>query len=156
MTEPARIADQLRRAMSGESWTGVCVNEVLADVTAEQAAAHPLANAHSIWELVLHIEVYLGGAYQALEGKPMPKIYRTPEDWRAPGETSAAAWKQAVAELQATAAALADAMERFDAARFEVVVRNREYDHYHLLHGVVQHTLYHLGQIVMVKKALNA
>jgi hypothetical protein len=53
------LADQISRAFRGESWHGPSVLEVLASVSAEDATAHPIAGAHSIWEIVLH----LGGGY---------------------------------------------------------------------------------------------
>ena len=53
MSEIKRINDQLKRAFEGTAWHGPSVSEVLAGVTAEQAAAHPIAGAHSIWEIVL-------------------------------------------------------------------------------------------------------
>ena len=49
------IADQISRAFRGESWHGPSVREVLAGVSAEDAAAHPIAGAHSIWEIVFHL-----------------------------------------------------------------------------------------------------
>ena len=49
------LADQISRAFRGESWHGPSVLEVLAGVSAEDAAAHPIAGAHSIWEIVLHL-----------------------------------------------------------------------------------------------------
>ena len=52
------LADQIRRAFRGESWHGPSVLEVLAGVSAEDAAAHPIAGAHSIWEIVLHIRAW--------------------------------------------------------------------------------------------------
>ena len=53
--ELSRLDEQLRRALEGEAWHGPSVLETLEGVSAEQAAAHPLAGAHSIWELVLHL-----------------------------------------------------------------------------------------------------
>ncbi|HYV05863.1 MAG TPA: DinB family protein, partial [Blastocatellia bacterium] len=58
MSEIKRIRSQLRRAFEGEAWHGPSVMELLGDVTAEQAAAHPIAGAHSIWELALHIATW--------------------------------------------------------------------------------------------------
>jgi hypothetical protein len=54
MTDIQRIEDQLRRSFAGNAWQGPAVRQLLADVTAEKAAARPLSNAHSIWEIVLH------------------------------------------------------------------------------------------------------
>jgi hypothetical protein len=135
-SETKRIAEQLRLVLSGDTWTGICAKAILADITAVQAAA-----------------TYLAAARDPLAGKPMPHIYKTPADWRVPGDTSTAAWKEAVAQVQRSGEALAAAIERFDPARLGDTVPNREYSFYYLLHGVVQHTFYHLGQIMMVKKA---
>jgi uncharacterized damage-inducible protein DinB len=49
------LADQIGRAFRGESWHRPSVLEVLAGVSAEDAAAHPIVGAHSIWEIVLHL-----------------------------------------------------------------------------------------------------
>src|SRR5512135_2275808 len=54
-TEINRLEEQLRRALEGEAWHGPSVFELLAGLSAAQAASHPIAGAHSIWELVLHI-----------------------------------------------------------------------------------------------------
>jgi len=54
-TELQRLEEQLERALEGEAWHGPSLLEVLEGVSAHQAAAHPIAGAHSIWELVLHL-----------------------------------------------------------------------------------------------------
>jgi uncharacterized damage-inducible protein DinB len=58
MSETARLADQIRRAFDGEAWHGDSLFEILNGVDAKMAAAHPIKNAHSIWELVLHITAW--------------------------------------------------------------------------------------------------
>ena len=152
-TECSRIADQLRRAFSGNAWHGPALRELLANVTAEQAVASPLPAAHSIWELVLHIEVWAHAAREATKGTPMPKIVGTEEDWRSAGN-SAAAWTSTQDRLFSTAEQLAQAVERFGDDRLQEIVPGRKYDFYYLFHGIVQHSLYHGGQIGMLKKAV--
>jgi hypothetical protein len=51
-TELQRLEDQLERALEGEAWHGPSVLEILEGVSAHQAAAHPIAGPHSIWELL--------------------------------------------------------------------------------------------------------
>ena len=53
--ELRRLEEQLRRAFEGEAWHGPAVLEALADVSVEEAEAHPIPGAHSIWEIVLHL-----------------------------------------------------------------------------------------------------
>jgi uncharacterized damage-inducible protein DinB len=154
-SESLRIADQLRRAFTGDPWHGSPLLELLAGITAEQARARPLRSVHSIWELVLHVDVYLRAAFDATQGIAMPKLYGTEADWPAVSDDSAAAWIAARNRLFENGGRLAAAIEDFDDARLQEIVPGRQYDFYYLFHGIVQHSLYHGGQIAMLKKALS-
>ena len=68
MSETARLADQIRRAFDGEAWHGDSVVEILQGVNAAMAAAHPIKNAHSIWELLLHIAAWDGAVLKRTGG----------------------------------------------------------------------------------------
>ena len=155
-SESLRIADQLRRAFTGDSWHGSPLLDLLAGITAEQGRARPLRSVHSVWELVLHVDVYLHGAFDATQGIAMPKLYGTEGDWPLLRDDSSAAWIAAQDRLFQNAERLAQAMERFDDAKLQEIVPGRQYDFYYLFHGIVQHSLYHGGQIAMLKKALSA
>ena len=154
-TECLRIADQLRRAFTGEPWHGSPLRELLAGITAKQACERPLPSGHTIWELVLHIEVYVQAACEVVSGVPMPKIYATPSDWPPVSDTSAAEWNAATGRLFQSAEQLAKGIEGFTDERLTDTVPGREYDFYYLFHGIVQHSLYHGGQIAMLKKAVS-
>jgi uncharacterized damage-inducible protein DinB len=155
-TECLRLADQLRRAFEGQAWHGPSLKELLADISAEQASARPLAAGHSIWELVSHIEVWTQAAAQAVDGVPMPKIVGTPQDWPPVSTVSATTWNAATMGLFRTRAALSSAIERLGDARLGETVPGRQYDFYYLFQGVVQHSLYHAGQIALMKKSITS
>ena len=70
MSETARIRNQFERAFNGEAWHGPSVLALLDGVTAEQAAAHPIPGAHSIWELTLHIAAWEDACRRRLQGDP--------------------------------------------------------------------------------------
>jgi DinB family protein len=154
--ESLRIADQLRRAFGGDAWHGPPLSDLLAGITAEQASARALPSAHSIWELVLHIDIYLQVGFSATQGIPMPQLYGTDGDWPALRDDSAAAWFAAKERLFQNAEKLAQAIEKFDDAKLQHTAPGRSYDFYYLFHGIVQHSLYHGGQIAILKKALSA
>ena len=155
MSEIKRIKDQLRRAFEGEAWHGPSVSEVLAGVMAEQAAAHPVSGAHSIWEIALHI-----GAWERIARKRIEEwipMEATPEeDWPPVDETTEHAWKNALNSLKLNHAALEGVIAHLDEARLEEIVPGTRYSVYFLLHGVIQHDLYHAGQIALLKKAANS
>jgi hypothetical protein len=154
-TECLRIADQLRRAFTGEPWHGSPLSELLAGITAKRASERPLHSAHNSWELVLHIETYVQAAYGVVEGTPMPQIAGTPSDWRPVPDTSAAAWSATTNRLFQSAERLAKDIDGFTDERLTDTVPGREYDFYYLFHGIVQHSLYHGGQIALLKKAVS-
>jgi DinB superfamily len=149
--ESIRIADQLRRAFTGDAWHGPPLSELLAGVTAAQAHRRSLPSAHTIGELVLHIDAYVKIALDATRGNPMPKLFGTEADWPALPDGEAG-WTDATKRLFANAEGLAQAIEAIaDDARLKDIVPGREYDFYYLFHGIVQHSLYHGGQIAMLK-----
>src|SRR5262245_46588257 len=98
-SECARIADQLNRAFTGDAWHGPSLHELLKDVNPEQALAHPPPSAHSIWQLVLHIDIYVVCALEAIQGTPMPKLYGMELDWPPILDKSADAWKKTSDDL---------------------------------------------------------
>ena len=154
MTEIERILDQLKRAFEGPAWHGPSIKELLNGVTASQAHARPLTNAHGIWELVHHIAVWEDVGRRRLEGDPAEVPISSPEDWPPAEDVSEAAWEQAKAALERGHQALIDAISRVPEARLDEPILEGKSTVYVTLHGVVQHDLYHAGQIAILKKAL--
>ena len=116
-TECSRIADQLRRAFKGEAWHGPPLRDLLAGITAVQAPARTLPTTHTIWELVLHIDLWADIAFRATMGIPMPKLYGTGKDWTKPFTGSEDEWVAAQGHLFETGERLAGEIEAFDDAR---------------------------------------
>jgi hypothetical protein len=152
-SECLRIADQVRRAFAGKAWHGPSLKKLLAGATAEQAQARPITHAHSIWELVLHIEAWTRAALEAVNGAAIPIMLPPEKDWPPVTGSSEEAWAGAVGHMFGTMEQLALAVEKFQDARLTESVPGRKYDFYYLFHGIVQHSLYHAGQIALLKKA---
>lgn len=153
-SESKRIAEQLRRAFSGDAWHGSPVSEILEGITAQDALARPIPSGHNIWEITLHIGLYVQIALKATEGTPMPRLFGTDMDWPEAGSGDPA-WVAAVGDLLAKSERLAQAMEQFTDARLREKAPGRDYDFYFLFHGIVQHSLYHTGQIAQLKRAIQ-
>ncbi|MGH9499821.1 MAG: DinB family protein [Terriglobales bacterium] len=154
MSETARLADQIRRAFEGEAWHGDSVLELLADVDAKTAAAHPIGGAHSIWELALHIAAWDDAALRRAGGSAVELSDR--ENFPAIDDSSEAAWRKAVDGVKEKHEALVKAVAEFPASRLLEPVpgkKEKHYDYFYLFSGIVQHELYHAGQIALLKKA---
>jgi uncharacterized damage-inducible protein DinB len=150
-TEAQRIADQLRRAFYGSAWHGPAVLELLADVDAATAASHPIANVQSIWELLLHVEVWDRVTIERLAGKKSQPA--GVKNFPVPAKPTAAVWRQAVSEAKKTHDNLIKIVSGLSDERLRGRVPGKRYDFHHQLHGVAQHELYHAGQIAILKKA---
>jgi uncharacterized damage-inducible protein DinB len=149
-SESALIADQLRRAFEGDAWHGPALLELLEDVDAAMAAAKPLPNVHSIWELVLHIAAWDGATCRRLAGEVCQPEGR--DNFPVVPKPTGAAWRKAVAEAKRAHDVLVKTVARLPESRLRERVPGKKYDFYHLLHGVAQHELYHAGQIAILKK----
>lgn len=149
------MADQLRRAFEGNAWHGPAVKELLTDINPSQAAAYAIGSAHSIWELMLHIEAWERVAIAAIGGTAMPEPMPPEQNFPRVVDRGEAAYKAARERLFEVNQKLAAAIESFDPGRLENAVPGRAYDFYHLFHGMTQHALYHAGQIAILKKAVQ-
>jgi uncharacterized damage-inducible protein DinB len=149
-SEPALIAEQLRRAFDGDAWHGPALLELLQDVDAATAAAKPLPDVHSIWELALHIAVWDAAACRRLNGETFQP--EGLENFPLAPKPTDAAWRKAVAEVRRAHDDLVKMVAALPESRLWERVPGKDYDFYFMLHGVAQHELYHAGQIAILKK----
>lgn len=155
MDSPRGIASRLRRTITGPMWHGPGVVEAIADLTPAQAAAHHIDGAHSVWELVLHIAAWAEIAHARLEGTAW-KDPSIDEDWPPiPRTHTAATWKSAIARATASYEALATATAALEPEALREMVVGQEYTRAVMLHGVVEHGVYHAGQIVLLRRAMD-
>ena len=150
VSEAEFIADQLQRAFYGTAWHGPAVMELLKDVDAATAAAKPLRNVHSIWELVLHVAAWDGAMLRRLGGEKT-QLKADKNFPRVPTPTEAA-WRDTIASTKRTHDTLVKTVAQLSDARLLDRVPGKRYNFHHMLHGVVQHELYHAGQIAVLKK----
>jgi len=156
MPETARILDQLHRAYEGPAWHGPALREVLAGVTWQTAAQRPIPGAHTIWELVLHLTVWMAVPTRRIAGAEIPTLPAN-EDWPAAPEPTESGWREALDQLAQAQRALESEVRQLPDDRLrEKVLGEVPYSIYTMLHGVGQHNLYHAGQIALLKKAAHA
>ncbi|HKB67738.1 MAG TPA: DinB family protein [Pyrinomonadaceae bacterium] len=153
MTEIERIMDQLNRAFVGEAWHGPAVIEILEGITAQQAAAHPLAGGHSIWELALHITAWTGAGSRRLQGDRAQLT--DVENFPPVTDSGERAWEEARESIKLAYEELRGAILLLDDSQLDQPIIEGMSSIYVTLHGVIQHSLYHAGQIAILKKAFS-
>jgi uncharacterized damage-inducible protein DinB len=151
MREAERIADQMLKMFGGGAWHGPSVLEILADVDADEAASRPIAGAHSIWELVLHLVATQAVLLRRMRGETAGLT--SEEFWPAVPAVSAHAWAETVERLNQQEAELRHVIADFPEERLEARLTAEGSSAYNNFHGHVQHNAYHAGQISLLKKA---
>jgi uncharacterized damage-inducible protein DinB len=153
MTRAAKLAKHIHRTVKGPMWHGPALAQALDGVTHDQAAGHPIAGAHSIWEIVLHVSAWAEIARARIKGErladPAPD-----EDWPPVAATGAEEWQRALERLSESHRALSAAVRELSDDTLEAQVGELEYTTSILLRGVVEHGTYHGGQIALLKRAV--
>lgn len=154
-TPGARLARLLREVSGGSPWLGPSLRDAVAGLDPTQAAARPVPGAHSIWELVLHTGTWAEVVGERLrgEGGPVPSARNFPAP---PESLDATAWSAAVEETLARHETLAQQVEALGAEGWDRPLGGAGgSDAFTQVEGVVSHTAYHAGQIVVLRRALG-
>ena len=151
MSRARHLGSSLERTMTGPMWHGPALADVLKGVTAERAAAHPIAGAHSIWEIVLHITAWSDIAALRIKGESTGDPTRE-QDWP-PVSYADADWPRAVERLGESHRRLAADTRLLTEQQLDALVSGLEYSVHVMLHGIIEHGTYHGGQIALLKRA---
>lgn len=151
------LTDQARRILDGDPWYGDPILRVLAGLNHEQAAKRVIPQAHTIWEIVLHLTSWTKEVHRRLKESD----WKEPADgdWPAAPDPTAGNWRMAVARFEEAHRALVATMEAFPAGRLDERLGTERNPALgtgqtfgEMLHGLLQHDAYHLGNIGVLKK----
>jgi len=151
MSKIARIINELTRALEHDPWHGPSIHDVVGDLSAAEAAAHPVSGAHSVWELVHHVTAWVRAVHTRVKGSACE--LEGEADWPPVRDASENAWTAARSDLDRAQSELTATLRALRDSNLTAVAPNREYDLEHLLNGLVQHHAYHTGQMALLKNA---
>lgn len=154
MSDTAKFyAVTLHKSFVGKAWHGPSLMEALDGVDSSAASARPLANAHSIWELVNHIQAWNRIIVEWLRDRPADVALGSREDFPAVSDASESAWRRTLEELMATEKELERAVAALTDEHLRKTVPGRKYDFHTVCAGLPHHFTYHAGQISILKKS---
>ncbi len=152
MNVTAQIAKHFREVYFGGNWTSINLKETLADITWQQATTK-VYSFNTIAALVYHINYYVSAVSKVLQGEPLNasdkySFYMSPV-------YSQEDWQHLLDKMRADAENFAGLIEQIPEHKLEEVFEDEKYGtYYRNLNGIIEHTHYHLGQIVLIKKLL--
>lgn len=158
-TECNRILDQLQRAYDGDAWHGPSLSAALEDITARQATHRPIAAGHTIAEIARHVTTWTREITRRLRSGLAHDLEEP--DWREGGAVANDDdWAALLDDLDAAHAELVGEIGKLTDADLEGMigdVRDRAQgsgiSRYVMLHGLIQHHIYHAGQVALLRKA---
>ncbi len=148
--EVRRISGMLDNVFDGAAWHGPSIMGVLNKISPEQAYK---SNVHirSICELVRHMTSWKIFAVERLKGHSDFEITEK-ENWKMDSSDNPLIWNEILDDLKESHDQLIKMLENINDEKLSEEVDGKAYDFYTLLHGVMQHDLYHAGEIVLLSK----
>lgn len=154
------LATLLQKGHSSDPWHGPATTDLLREVPFAAAAARPIAEGHSIWEIVLHMTAWQREAVRRLGGAEPQEP--ADGDWPAPSLPDQGSWDRVRAELGASLDELVTAVSSLSDDDLRELVgsaRDRALGsgttRAEMVAGVLQHNAYHSGQIAILRRALG-
>ena len=152
MNLTAQIAKHFRDVHFGGNWTSVNLKETLADVNWQQATTK-IYSLNTIATLVFHINYYISAVTKVLQGEPLTAHDKYSFDL--PPIESQEDWEKLLNKTWSDEETFVKLIEQLPESKLGDIFSEEKYGNYYRnIHGIVEHTHYHLGQIVLIKKIL--
>ncbi len=152
MSETVRLIDQYDRALGGDAWHGDNVWKLLGEVRPEEAFQRVLPESHTIWELVAHMTFWETQVARRLRGEP--DLPEAELNFPSTPQATAENWKKALDRFRRSNEEFRAELAKVADSRLDEPLSSPEKSVYVELHGVIQHHLYHAGQIAILRKNL--
>jgi uncharacterized damage-inducible protein DinB len=151
MNHTQRIADAYRSVTLKDAWYGPSLAELLAQISPELATTPPLPGAHSASELLQHLLLWNERVRNTSDSHQL-EPWQGEKDWA----EASIPWNELLARWNKSRDLLEERIRNFPVADFPKQVPGRSYSYEKLLEGIVQHTIWHAGQIAMVRSMLRS
>lgn len=153
MSEKSILLEHLKKLHEAKAWHGPSTREILDSITPSQAAARPMKG-HSIWELVLHIAAWENMFCRKLHGSS--EVQPAEGDFPPVKEATPENWSEAIRTLETAHKQLMETVAQMEESRLAETVVGKDYSIRFMLVGLIEHHVYHAGQISMLKKWVQA
>ena len=152
MNLAAQIAKHFRDVHFGGNWTSVNLKQTLAEITWQQATTK-IYSLNTIATLVFHINYYVSAVTEVLQGEPLTAHDKYSFDL--PPIQNQEDWEKLLNKTWSDAEIFVKLIEQLPESKLGETFSDEKYGtYYRNIHGIIEHTHYHLGQIVLIKKIL--
>ena len=153
--ETQSVIRRIENVNSGEPWFGRAIYTLLEEVDAKKASIRPNGTEHSMLEILWHMNTWATFTLKRLEKDEEQDMASFEKlDWRAL-DPKIHTWKKGLAALKTTHKMIISRLKKEkDDAFLKETVDYRQYNYRFLLNGLIEHNIYHAGQIAYLNKLL--
>jgi uncharacterized damage-inducible protein DinB len=148
------IIRQLNEIQDGSLWFDQCFKEKIDTLSDAEALTKPIPQIHSVAEHVSHILEWRKECMLRFKGK-RTDLMNSAADWKDDIELSKIGWTNLKNLFYESTITLINALKNQEDAYLETRFLDTDYTFHYLIEGIIQHDLYHLGQIGITIKLLN-
>ena len=154
--ETQYIIKSFESILSGQPWFGRAVYEILGEVDEAKVGTRPNGTEHSMLDLIWHMNTWAEFVLGSLENRTVDKMKEIEaNDWRTI-DPKIHTWQKGVEQLKATHSKIIELLgQKVDDNFLSEIVPTRKFNYRFMLNGLVQHNIYHLGQVAYIKKMLG-
>lgn len=145
------ILEHYDRVLGGDAWHGDSIWQILEGIPPSTAAEHPFSGMHSIWEIVAHMTFWEGVVTRRLYGERAGLVEEL--NFPATPVVTEENWRKTLDDFRTSNAAFREALRQLDPVKLATPTAAGKRTYYEEAHGVLEHHVYHAGQIALLKKA---
>lgn len=139
---------------NGKPWYGPNLKDSLDSL--DEACIEEIVGKHCIKDLVAHMINWRQFVIEKLSRNEEFEIeINSGQDWMPEELLRDISWENLKELLEITQNNLVRAIKQLDREMLTEAIPGRKYSYQYLLFGIVQHDIYHLGQINIIKRAWN-
>ena len=147
-------AAQLNENFSGEPWFGRNIQAILKEINEDIASQKPNGQ-HSMLELLSQKINWRLITNNRLEKSSATVKSFEENDWQVLDHQEKSLWQKGIEQLNDTQQRLLNLINTMKDEDLQSPVHERDYENRTLINGIIQHDIYHLGQIAYIKKMLS-
>lgn len=152
--EVQSIITNLERVLNGQPWYGEAVMPMLRKIHPAVVYINP-DHSHAAIEILYHMITWAEFTLHRLQNKQDYDDKTANEmDWRMI-DPKIHTWEKGLKEFEQVHTQIIVELQKKDDAFLSEMVDYREYNFRFMLNGLIQHNIYHLGQIAFLKNLLG-
>ena len=158
MTISEELTQSLERVLSGHPWYGKPVYTIIEEVSFEAAYEKPPGAVHNIAEIVLHMLAWTEEVIDRMNG--LNAQIPSSGDWPDTGAPDEQKWQNYVDDLKLVNVNLIGIIQNFPEEQWGEPIDDQRGDrpvvtYEALINGLIQHHIYHAGQIAILNRIIN-